>query len=88
MSHQRSLSTADLSETELYRNFLTDTEGQDPAYIQAYDRTTLGYNEFQYRHRWVDGLVGGLEVLEIPCGVGWGTSIMKSAKSIVLLVFY
>ena len=46
MIHQFCLSTADLSETGLRRDFLVDPEGQDPVYLQAYDRTTLWYDAF------------------------------------------
>ena len=52
MTRQLSLSTADLSEFEIRRDFLTDPSEQDASYVQAYDRTTLWYDSF-----WRDGRV-------------------------------
>lgn len=49
MIRQLTLSTADLSKCKLRRDFLTDPAGQDEAYVQAYDRTTLWYDAF-WRH--------------------------------------
>ena len=47
-----SLSSADLGNFELRRDFVTDPAGQDATYLQAYDRTTLWYDAF-----WRDGRV-------------------------------
>ncbi len=41
------------------------------------------YDEFMYRYDWANGLINDLEVLEIPCGMGWGTSLMSNAQRIL-----
>lgn len=43
------------------------------------------YDEFHYRYQWANNLVKNMKVLEIPCGVGWGTSLMTKAKSITAI---
>ena len=36
-----------------------------------------------WRFRWVAGYVKGRDVLDVPCGMGWGTSFYGKAKSVV-----
>lgn len=36
--------------------------------------------EFMKRYTAADTLVAGKKVLDCPCGVGWGTSLLISAK--------
>src|SRR5262245_48070279 len=38
---------------------------------------------FFWRYRWVSTHARALEVLDVPCGMGWGTSLIKNARSIV-----
>lgn len=35
-----------------------------------------------WRYRWVNAMASNRDVLDVPCGMGWGTSQIKSAKSI------
>ena len=43
---QLSLSTADLSDSEIRRDYLADPSDQDGSYVREYDRTTLWYDAF------------------------------------------
>ena len=52
MSHRISLSTADLGETALRRDYVSNPSVEGRSYAQAYDRTTLWYDAF-----WRDGRV-------------------------------
>jgi len=36
--------------------------------------------EFLWRYNWVKRYSRGLAVLDVPCGMGWGTSLLKSAR--------
>ena len=36
-----------------------------------------------WRYKWVSKYCKGLDVLDIPCGMGWGTSLLKRARSVV-----
>ncbi|CDH43065.1 class I SAM-dependent methyltransferase [Candidatus Contendibacter odensensis] len=38
-------------------------------------------NEFKMRYKWVKKYCSGKDVLDIPCGMGWGTSSLTSAKA-------
>ena len=41
-------------------------------------------NEFFWRYRWAKKYCSGLDVLDIPCGMGWGSSLLKNkCKSLV-----
>lgn len=33
----------------------------------------------KYRYRWVDGFAAGKTVLDVPCGMGWGMSMISRA---------
>jgi 2-polyprenyl-3-methyl-5-hydroxy-6-metoxy-1,4-benzoquinol methylase len=37
----------------------------------------------RWRFRWVASKCRGKDVLDIPCGMGWGTSFIRNAKSVV-----
>ncbi len=49
----------------------------------------LGLKENRYkkklydRYKFCNNFINGKSVLDIPCGVGWGTSLLKKAKSII-----
>ena len=38
---------------------------------------------FFWRYRWVAKEAKGLDVLDIPCGMGWGTSLIRNAHSLI-----
>ncbi len=38
---------------------------------------------FMWRYQWVNYYCKDKDVLDIPCGMGWGTSFIKKAKSVV-----
>lgn len=38
---------------------------------------------FFWRYRWVSSHARSLDVLDVPCGMGWGTSLIRGARSIV-----
>jgi 2-polyprenyl-3-methyl-5-hydroxy-6-metoxy-1,4-benzoquinol methylase len=38
---------------------------------------------FLWRYGWVSDQAKGLDVLDVPCGMGWGTSLIQGARSIV-----
>jgi len=38
---------------------------------------------FYWRYNWANKLCNGLDVLEIPCGMGWGSSLLTNAKSVL-----
>ena len=38
--------------------------------------------EFFWRYNWANKKINDLEVLEIPCGLGWGTRLLRSAKRV------
>lgn len=41
------------------------------------------YSEaFYWRYNWAHKFCRNKKVLEVPCGMGWGTSLLKSAKKI------
>lgn len=41
------------------------------------------YSEaFYWRYKWANKFCKNKYVLEVPCGMGWGTSLLKSAKRI------
>jgi len=35
-----------------------------------------------WRYQWADGFCAGKRVLDIPCGMGWGTSLIRSAAQV------
>jgi 2-polyprenyl-3-methyl-5-hydroxy-6-metoxy-1,4-benzoquinol methylase len=35
-----------------------------------------------WRYGWADGFCRGKRVLDIPCGMGWGTSLIRSAATV------
>ncbi|HTJ00110.1 MAG TPA: methyltransferase domain-containing protein [Dongiaceae bacterium] len=37
---------------------------------------------FHWRYRWASKYCGNKDVLDVPCGMGWGTSLIKGAKSL------
>jgi ubiquinone/menaquinone biosynthesis C-methylase UbiE len=39
--------------------------------------------EFFWRYRWVSKHCKNRDVLEVPCGMGWGTSLFGDCKSII-----
>ena len=39
--------------------------------------------EFDWRYQWVAKYCKGNDVLEIPCGMGWGTSLLKGCRTLV-----
>lgn len=42
------------------------------------------YSEaFYWRYKWANTFCKNKVVLEVPCGMGWGTSLLKKAKKIV-----
>jgi ubiquinone/menaquinone biosynthesis C-methylase UbiE len=40
-------------------------------------------NAFLWRYRWVSQYCRHTTVLDIPCGMGWGTSLIQGAKKVV-----
>jgi SAM-dependent methyltransferase len=38
---------------------------------------------FFWRYKWVSDYCAGKDVLDVPCGMGWGTSQIRGAKSLV-----
>jgi SAM-dependent methyltransferase len=38
---------------------------------------------FFWRYEWVSDYCAGKDVLDVPCGMGWGTSQIRGAKSLV-----
>jgi len=41
------------------------------------------YSEaFYWRYKWANKFCKNKDVLEVPCGMGWGTSLLKRAKKI------
>ncbi len=38
---------------------------------------------FMWRYKWVSKNCRNKEVLDVPCGMGWGTSLIRGAKSVV-----
>ncbi|MFZ6664548.1 class I SAM-dependent methyltransferase [Peijinzhouia sedimentorum] len=38
---------------------------------------------FYWRYEWAKDYCKGKDVLEIPCGMGWGTSLLKNANTII-----
>lgn len=36
---------------------------------------------FLWRYKWVNAYCKGQDVLDIPCGMGWGTSLLKDCRS-------
>jgi len=39
--------------------------------------------EVIWRYQWVSRYCKGRDVLDIPCGVGWGTSLLKGCRTII-----
>jgi len=39
-------------------------------------------SEFFWRYRWVAKHCRGKDVLDVPCGMGWGTSLITGARSV------
>lgn len=37
---------------------------------------------FLWRYKWVSKVCTGKDVLDIPCGMGWGTSLIRGARSL------
>lgn len=35
---------------------------------------------FHWRYEWVSSRCGGKDVLDVPCGMGWGTSLIRGAR--------
>ena len=47
-------------------------------------RSTSPYRlAFEERYRDASSMAEGLDVLDVPCGMGWGTSFLKQSKSLV-----
>jgi ubiquinone/menaquinone biosynthesis C-methylase UbiE len=38
---------------------------------------------FFYRYKWANQYCKGKDVLDVPCGMGWGTSLMRGCKSLI-----
>lgn len=38
--------------------------------------------EFQWRYKWASSFCRNKIVLDVPCGMGWGTSLVKNAKQV------
>lgn len=38
---------------------------------------------FIWRYKWVNEFCAGRDVVDIPCGMGWGTSLIRNTKSLV-----
>jgi SAM-dependent methyltransferase len=49
-----------------------------PAVVKSPYRRAL-----DWRYRWVSQYGRGRDVLDVPCGVGWGTSMLRGCRSIV-----
>jgi SAM-dependent methyltransferase len=53
-------------------------------WIPSVTRVVNPYREaFFWRYLWVSKHAQSLDVLDVPCGMGWGTSLIKGARSIV-----
>jgi ubiquinone/menaquinone biosynthesis C-methylase UbiE len=37
---------------------------------------------FLWRYNWVSKFCRGMDVIDVPCGMGWGTSLISGARSI------
>jgi SAM-dependent methyltransferase len=37
---------------------------------------------FLWRYRWASQYCGGRDVLDVPCGMGWGTSLISGVRSL------
>lgn len=48
----------------------------------AYNRNPYR-RAFFWRYGWVSDYAKGLDVLDVPCGMGWGTSLIQGARSII-----
>ena len=38
---------------------------------------------FLWRYKWVNKFCSGKDVVDVPCGMGWGTSLIKKTRSLV-----
>jgi SAM-dependent methyltransferase len=38
---------------------------------------------FFWRYRWVSRYSQGMDVIDVPCGMGWGTSLIRGTRSLV-----
>ena len=38
---------------------------------------------FMWRYNWVSGYCSNKDVVDIPCGMGWGTSLIRGTRSII-----
>ena len=45
-------------------------------------RTNAYRNAFMWRYAWVSQYCRGKDVIDIPCGMGWGTSLIRGARSL------
>lgn len=53
-------------------------------FIPWVTRTPTPYrSELFWRYRWAGRHCRGRDVLDIPCGMGWGTSLITNARSVV-----
>jgi 2-polyprenyl-3-methyl-5-hydroxy-6-metoxy-1,4-benzoquinol methylase len=52
-------------------------------FIPYWERRKNPYlDEFMWRYSWVNRHCSGKDVLDIPCGMGWGTSLIRGARSL------
>jgi len=52
-------------------------------FIPWWTKKQSPYREaFIWRYQWVSGYCGNKDVLDIPCGMGWGTSLISGAKTL------
>jgi 2-polyprenyl-3-methyl-5-hydroxy-6-metoxy-1,4-benzoquinol methylase len=38
---------------------------------------------FRWRYKWISSYCRGKDVLDVPCGMGWGTSLIRGARRLV-----
>ncbi|MGH8614895.1 MAG: methyltransferase domain-containing protein [Gammaproteobacteria bacterium] len=38
---------------------------------------------FYWRYKWVGSCCSGKDVLDVPCGMGWGTALIRGARTLV-----
>ena len=52
-------------------------------FLPRIQRYSTPYSEaFFWRYRWANKFCKNRDVLEVPCGMGWGTSLLRSAKAV------
>ena len=56
---------------------------QDPGFQDSWFKRNPYREKLFQRYKFCNQFVKDKEVVEIPCGVGWGTSLLKGYKSLI-----